>query len=545
MSHSDLSTEAQNVPEIAGLPAESTPWVCLGTYIQVTLWYLLAMSICWALGIEGIYGSPLPFYALLYPANSTIAVPLIAIAFAGLVYVALRRVFHHGANVGGWVIAPIAICMAALTVVYGKESSLPWTSDPWAQVYWHGPPLFFFVVAAVAFVELTRRFDWFKGQYSRRFVTWFLIAVVAFAILFSAAIAGIRGGPDGISQAYARHGYEYSGDIGTTGSIKALFRDYAKYRPHLSMHAKVHPPGPIALLWLISYVSTQDPFPLSIATIFLGAMGVIPLYLLARDMCNQRIALTASMLYVLMPSIVLFTATSADILFLPFATGSLWLFLRALHRPSIPAALAAGAVFALASLLTYSLLTLGAVFAAIAFLRMSSSRGAFMRVVQTGVLTLSAFLAVHLVIWWWSGFNYIDCFHACKAQFDADQANLDLLTPRFPSWAWKFLNPTAWFYFAGIPVSLLFIRRLIKPDPATKLLFHAFAAATFVVAMLYLGRGEGERSAMYLMPLLVIPAAHMMDEAARRARSITPILTVAAFLAAQCWFTETFFYTFW
>jgi hypothetical protein len=102
-----------------------------------------------------------------------------------------------------------------------------------------------------------------------------------------------------------------------------------------------------------------------------------------------------------------------------------------------------------------------------------------------------------------------------------------------------------WFYFAGIPVSLLYIRRIIKPDANTRRLFYALAAAAFVVAMLYLGRGEGERSAMYLMPLLVIPAAHMMDEAARRARSITPLLTAAAFLAAQCWFTETIFYTFW
>jgi len=39
------------------------------------------------------------------------------------------------------------------------------------------------------------------------------------------------------------------------------------------------PAGPIALLWLLSFLVGRDPLPLSLATMFFGALGVWPLYL--------------------------------------------------------------------------------------------------------------------------------------------------------------------------------------------------------------------------------------------------------------------------
>ncbi|MCL4691731.1 MAG: hypothetical protein KJ060_04380, partial [Candidatus Hydrogenedentes bacterium] len=76
-------------------------------------------------------------------------------------------------------------------------------------------------------------------------------------------------------------------------------------------------------------------------------------------------------------------------------------------------------------------------------------------------------------------------------------------------------------------------------------LFVAFALTLFVLNLLYLGRGEGERSAMYMLPFVVIPAAHLLHEICARAGSIRPAVVVFVFLAIQSWAIESCLYTYW
>jgi hypothetical protein len=67
----------------------------------------------------------------------------------------------------------------------------------------------------------------------------------------------------------------------------------------------------------------------------------------------------------------------------------------------------------------------------------------------------------------------------------------------------------------------------------------------FVLNLLYLARGEGERSAMYVLPFMVIPAAHLLHECCVRSRSVGPAAVTFAFLAIQSWAIETCLYTYW
>jgi hypothetical protein len=457
----------------------------VGVYVRWTLWYLLAVAIVWALGFEGIYYHPTPFYGLLRPEFDLTAVP--------------------------WHLLAVGVFLAGFAL-------------------WR---------------HRLRKMDWFEGAWSSKTVRFFVLGLMVFAILFPAALASVREGPSGIVAPYERHRDEYIGDIGKGLSIRGFFRDYIKMHPHLSMHSKVHPPGPAALLWLFSMiVFSQEAFPLAIMTIVFGATALIPLYFWAKDMTGSRVALTACSLYVVVPTIVLFTATSADILFMPFTLTTLFLFWRALHRPSIPYALGAGFTYALMSLLSFSLVGIGAFFAFMGLWRLGQ-KGNRRAVFQTAALMLATFVLTHLVVWWWSGFDVIACFQICKAQFDTDQANLDLITPRFPWWSWKILNPLCWLYFAGIPVSVLFLRRVLKPEADTRTLFLIFGATLVVLDVLYLARGEGERSAMYIIPFLVIPAAHVLDCIGRRTHSIAPLAATVCFMAAQCWLTEVMLYTYW
>lgn len=501
-----------------------------GIYTRTLLWYFLGMLLLWVVGFESIYAHPTPFYALYSPAFDTFFVP----GFAGGLMVLLWAVFTRRS----WrVFAACGLFLLALAAVARPNAGQIQT------LLWHLPVLTLFAGAGTVSALFLRRHDWTANPWDLS-ARNFLLAVTGFSFLFCCGVAMLRHGFTGIAQAYQREAYEYVGDIGKTSSIPQLFTRYVAIMPYLSLHARAAPPGPIVILWLLSYVVGRSAMALSLATVAVGVAGIVPLYYWAREVTSERVARTACLVYLFVPSVVLFTATCAEILFMPFTLGTLFCFDRALRRNRWGYAAAAGAGFACMSLLKFTLIGFGAYFAftGLCFLRARETRGA---VIRTAVLMLATFLAVHLALRWWTGFDVVECFRAAKIHFDMDQAKLDLITPRLSGWVYRFLNPVCWFYFAGIPVSLLFLWRLLRPEPGTRTLFLIVGLTLFVLNLLYLGRGEGERSAVYVFPLLVVPAAHALDQLCIRSRSLAPLAATLAFLAFQCWLTEAYFYTYW
>jgi len=63
--------------------------------------------------------------------------------------------------------------------------------------------------------------------------------------------------------------------------------------------------------------------------------------------------------------------------------------------------------------------------------------------------------------------------------------------------------------------------------------------------LLYPGRGELERSAMYVLPFAILPAAEMLERLLDRSRSAMPLVVSLAFLAVQCSLIELCLYTYW
>jgi hypothetical protein len=487
-----------------------------GVYLRASLWYVGLVTALWMLGLEAVHGHPTPFYALFSPVFAT--------------------------TDGLWALPGAA---AAAALLFGF-------------VRWLAPSVLAACVGR----------DHPAGTLSRKY----LALLVAFSALFPAAVATMRGGLDGLSDAYARQSYEYIGDIGSGGSIRGLFHDYEKIHPYLSMHAKVHPPGPIAILWLLSYLAGRTPMGLSIATILFGALSVVPMYFLAKDVLGARQGLVATLLYTLMPSIVLFTATSADMTFMPFTLTTLFLFWRAIHHghreersdkvissagePRLARTLAlplvrelayaagAGLLYGILGLISYSLLGIGAFFALVGLWRLFDPRTRW-SVVRTAVVMAIGVAAVHGLVYLWSGYNSVSAFALARTQFATDQANLDLMDPRWPAWTFRVLNPLSWLFFAGIPVSVLALRRCQAAFSREGRLFLVIGLTLLAFDILYLARGEGERSAMYVMPFLVLPAAHLLDEISAAARSWRPLTLTLACLGVQCIAIEAILYTYW
>ncbi len=250
------------------------------------------------------------------------------------------------------------------------------------------------------------------------------------------------------------------------------------------------------------------------------------------------------MLYALVPSIVLFSATSAEALFTPVTLTTLFCFERAIRRCSARYALAAGLGYGAMSLLKFTLIGVGVYFGLVGLwlLRRAETRR---NVVQTAVLMAAAALGVHVAVYLWSGFDVFTVFWDAKRHFDIDQYKLDQITPRYPGWAFIFIDPFTWFYYAGIPVSVLFLWRVFRPGAQSRALCVILLLTLVALDVMFLSRGEGERSALYVFPFLVLPAAHALDRLGAVSGRLTPFAVTAAFLAFQCWLTETYFYTYW
>ena len=504
--------------------------------------YLLAMLVMWHIGIEAKYGNPTPFYALFWPLFPGPLTPILAVLAMAAAYYLVRRTFLETQAPVRRPLLRVLFAGFVLSLLFGLAAGGDHLAINLVSLLPHLQVIVLFVVGLQLWAYVEKR-DWLATARGRR-LAWALGAVVLFASLFAGSMAALRGGFDGIADAYSRHQLEFSGDIGMGGSIRGLFGDYVSLHPHLSVHSKVHPPGPIALLWLFSYIVGRGALGLSLMTIVFGSLAVIPLFFWTRDLFGQRCAWTITLLYALMPSVVLFTATSADILFMPFTVTTLFLFWRALHRPSAKYAVAAGVGYACMALLKFPLIGVGAFFGIVGLWRLTTAehrRG----VVQTAVVMLASFLAVQVAVWAWSGFDIITTFWLSLEQFRTDQYYLDLMSPRYPAWTWRFLNPLAWVYFAGIPVTLLFLKRLRRPEPDTRALFIVFGLTLLALNFLYLARGEGERSALYIFPFIAVPAGHLLDAFRRHEGSINPQAGAYAFLAFQTWLTESLFYMYW
>lgn len=519
-----------------------------GIYLKTFAVYLLGMYALWAVGFETIYAHPTPFYALFAPA---MALP-VAAALAALLLLGGRDALvpPRPGDRGRHIVLALPIFLVAVAAAVlgpAAEGLAPGEAALrlLKQLAWQIPALGVFGVGAWRLIGHVMPRLASPAPLQPAETRRILIGLFAFSIAFACGIAMIRGGLYGIEQAYARSAYEYTGDIGKTRSIQALFAQYLEIHEHLSMHAKVHPPGPIALLWLFSmFLLTSSPLPLSLATVVFSSLAIFPLYGWTKRVTDGRTALVACLCYCLIPSVVLFTATSADALFTPFTLGTLYCFERAIRTRSARFALLAGAGYGAMMLLKFSLIGVGAYFGLVGLWLMRRPETRW-NVAQTAALMIAAVGAVLGAVYWWSGYDIYANFLVAKAQFDLDQKHLDELAPRLAAWTYRFWNPACWFYFGGIPLALLFLWELFRGGAERRAPWIVFALALFALNLLYIARGEGERSALYMIPFILMPAASQLVRLNDKSGDQGPLLLTLAFLAYQTWFTETFFYTYW
>jgi methylthioxylose transferase len=422
-----------------------------------------------------------------------------------------------------WV--PILVCGGALlTLAVGLVAKA-------AGVYWGTPaqPLLVFlrpalstwalpgaiVLAASLYgAERLRRADLKVGPAAFAATTFGLTLVTRLALNV------FRGGPGALEQVFvvAPKGegrVEFLPGLPfLDGGVGHFLSHFTAISSRLPIQAQGHPPG---LLLAMHYLGIDTAGGLAALTIVVGAAATPLLYLLGREILPEAEARAAALLFVFVPTSLLYGATSADAL---FATLGVLAAVGLLARRPANQVLGAVAV-ALATFFSYALLAIGA-WAALVRWRREGIGTALRFAAMCGAVLVACFVLLDLV----TGFDLIAAIRA------TDDRYREGIASRRPYAFWFFGSPAAYLLMLG-PIAWFAARSLaVKEATAVAL---AIVIAISVIAGYT--KAETERIWIFLVPFACLAAARSLPR-----RWLLPVLVAAT---AQAVLIEIFLFTKW
>jgi len=311
----------------------------------------------------------------------------------------------------------------------------------------------------------------------------------------------------------------------------------------LPYHARTHPPGITLFFYgvrkLMAVAVPEDMLPFStwaqeyrifglgptsadaaaaVASAFLiallGALSIVPIYLLSKELMPAQSALRAAVLAGTIPALLLLSA-SPDLIVLTLTATVLWLSYLAWKQARPWLAFTAGLVFALSAFFSLGVVAVGLWLALLAFVGAARrpDRGAavraFLPLALTGFAGFALFyLGLHLV---WG-------YQAVEVARQALFAHRDVTTVETARtyWKWVLMNPVEFSVFAGLP--LVIAARWAIPElrrdsgrRGLNTFLIAFALTFILLDLSGTVRGEVGRIWLFLMWPLAMAAGPALD----------------------------------
>ena len=284
--------------------------------------------------------------------------------------------------------------------------------------------------------------------------------------------------------------------------------------PTLPAHAAGHPPG---LLVLIDWLGITSPEALAALTIGAGELAGPLVYALGRSLFDETTARAAALLFVFVPTSLLYGATSADAMYATLALVAVFCLLSKRR-----AVVVAGAVaLALASFFSYALLAAGG-WAGLVRWR----RDGFRPMVVTALTCAAALVLFYAALEIFTGFDVVAAIDATNLRYHDGIANVR------PYAFWVFGSPAAFLLMLG-PVAWFAARSLASREITSV----ALTAIIVVTSLIGYTKAETERIWLFLVPLACIAASRALPE-----RAFKPVLVA---MTVQAFVIEILFATRW
>ena len=296
-------------------------------------------------------------------------------------------------------------------------------------------------------------------------------------------------------------------------------------------HATTKPPGPIAFYVLIirTFGDERAPVAAAIALAILSAAAVITTWAALRTIAGNDAAFQTATLLALSPSMTVFFLY-LDPIYPLLSCSLISTWFAALERDSRRDAVAFGAVLFAATMTSYTFLVLGITLGIMTILRLR--RGATLRGVTTLVLiALGTFTAAHLILWLSTGFNWLSAFRTALAMQYRYLPLLHRPYPRtIPFDLLDFFLGSGW-----VPVVLAIFWLLKRREEEAQVKAVAISGLLTIVIVAGTGliQAETARVWIFLLPLLLLPAALEMRRWPARHRLAVAMTLIAVTVALE------------
>ena len=273
----------------------------------------------------------------------------------------------------------------------------------------------------------------------------FLLAVVAFAWVFSVALAAQSGGLNAVT-APLRGPLDYYANVPLVDALgpRAFAERYPDLTDQLSLHATTHPPAAALMLWAVSKLVRGSVLAVALAVALVGAAGSIPTYWLARHLYGEAAARFAEVHFAVSPGVLLYSATSLDAVFLTVTAVAMAAAVRA--PTSDGWAATTGALTALALSFTFGAAAVGVVALGVGALALRTTPAG--RLVRRAALACAGLVAAALVLRWLVGIDLVATLRSALHARVADPAWRER-----PFAYWVVANMPAFLLAAGIAIS--------------------------------------------------------------------------------------------
>jgi methylthioxylose transferase len=325
-----------------------------------------------------------------------------------------------------------------------------------------------------------------------------LVATAAGGFVWALALA-LSSGPGGLFDPLARPSEYLAGlpFIASPGEYLGAFTDRVDAYP---THVRGHPPGFVLGLWGLDRIGLGGPEVASLLVVLVAASGLAATLVAARAVAGEDWARRAAPFLVLAPGAI-WVATSADALYMGVGAWAIALTVLAIEargRRSTLLAVGGGLLFALCAFLSYGLVLLGLIPAAVALSRR-----------RLGPIFVVARVvgAVVLLVWVTTGFWWLEGLVEVREQYLAG------IAPNRP-YDYFLLNNLAAFGLAAGPALAVALGR-VRVRAAWALPIGALAAVA-VADLSGMSKAEVERIWLPFLPWALLATGALPPEAGTR-----------------------------
>lgn len=423
---------------------------------------------------------------------------------------------------------------------------------------WH---FIFRYISICTAIFMTISFLWQRNYLNKLKKTGFIAFLFIVILIFNVSLASTRGGfwraiPNSFSETSAERPVPagYCRDIVKINDIKSFLHDYVSLMPQLSIHGCTHPPGPDIFMYAILKYLNWSALSASLIAIIISALSVIPLYLIFKLVLSEAASRFGVLIWAFTPSIVIYSATCMDGVFMFFSIWTFYFFLYYLVREKhfFLSSVLTGIFLAITLFMTFSgiYLVLFFFFISLFYLRRNIQK-AGMLFLNLLIVSMT-FMTIYFFMYYLTGFNIRECLTTAVVN------NMRFMKVPFVGWKYfeslvvtRISNFAAYFTFMGFASTGIFFvylsKKFRRSHPENKYMGYTVFISVLTLLVITLGGVywyETQRIWIFLSPLFLIPVSEtILSISADSLSSILP-LELLAFNFIQTILLELLFNTY-